>query len=500
MNKVNNKEYPFNLLSNYFLDSNEIGNYSIFEIDAHELILPERLDLIAKLMYIEYREKKIKSEFAKDVYIDNIKAFSNGTFTEPGDKDKNSIEKYLFYFNKMIDEIKKSGFDDSISLVPIGKNNELLDGAHRVSCCAYFGKKVKVIKFDNLERNYGYEFFKYRGMRKDYLDYLIIKYCEIKNNQYVACIWPSACGNDKISKANNYIYKKTEVLCKKEIKLNFNGLKNLMIQIYGHQEWVGDFSNNYKYVNSKVSSCFADNNIILYIFKMDCLDKVIELKKEIRNIFDIGNHSIHITDNKGESMQIVNLLFNDNSIEHLNKSIPYKYKDFNILLKRFKEKIIHNNLDLNNFVIDSSSVLAVYGLRPSYDIDYLSLVQNSSIIDEELIQSHDSELKHYNLDKDEIILSPLNYFVYQNVKFTTLDLLLRLKKNRGEKKDKDDCRLIEMFIANRKNKFIENVCRELKIRIRRQKSACKSNVILILKKLNLYSSIKKIFNGINKIK
>ncbi len=45
--------------------------------------------------------------FAKEIYKDHIRAFSLGKFTEPGNEEKNSIERFIEEFQKTFKDIKK---------------------------------------------------------------------------------------------------------------------------------------------------------------------------------------------------------------------------------------------------------------------------------------------------------------------------------------------------------------------------------------------------------
>jgi hypothetical protein len=80
---------------------------------------------------------------------------SYGAYTEPGNDSKNNIHKYFNVFNNLIDNIKHSGLDNKTSVIPVGKNNVILDGAHRVASVAYYNLKVPIIRFGNLSADYG---------------------------------------------------------------------------------------------------------------------------------------------------------------------------------------------------------------------------------------------------------------------------------------------------------------------------------------------------------
>ena len=60
-----------NKLTKYFIESNKIDEnteYEIMEMDAKELLVSNRIDLIAKLKYIENKEKRLNNEFLVELY------------------------------------------------------------------------------------------------------------------------------------------------------------------------------------------------------------------------------------------------------------------------------------------------------------------------------------------------------------------------------------------------------------------------------------------------
>ena len=141
---------PLHLLSENFVKTKKITKdtpYEIREMDAKELLCPERLDLAAKIAYIEAREKGGDMSFARELYRKHIEAFSEGNYTEPGDENKTSLEKFFSVFDELIDNYRENGFDSDKSLVPIGRDNIILDGAHRTACAIFFGGKISVIFF-----------------------------------------------------------------------------------------------------------------------------------------------------------------------------------------------------------------------------------------------------------------------------------------------------------------------------------------------------------------
>ena len=93
--------YPYELLTKYFLEVNNITTdmeYEILSIPARELLTANRFDLMAKWIYIDAMEKGLDMAHARELYIRHIDAFTDGSFIEPGKEEKNSAEKFVQVF------------------------------------------------------------------------------------------------------------------------------------------------------------------------------------------------------------------------------------------------------------------------------------------------------------------------------------------------------------------------------------------------------------------
>lgn len=194
---LNYNVYPYNLLTRYFIDIYQIDNtvkYDIMTLDAKDLIVPRRIDILAKWLLLDAEEKGENVDEYLELYKKHLDVWSKGTFIEEGSPEKNSFEKYLKAFHRIRDGIKEHGFNDKISIIPTGGNLEILDGSHRVSCAAYYNKNVTIIRFPSLSVAYNAPYFRYLGLDDNSINILTYKYCELKGNSY-RMIAPSYNGN-----------------------------------------------------------------------------------------------------------------------------------------------------------------------------------------------------------------------------------------------------------------------------------------------------------------
>ncbi len=493
------------LLTKYFCEANEIDTSLIYNIEwvrAKELITDHRIDLVAKLKYIELKDQGYDSKFIREVYISHIEAFSNGSFVEPGNEEKNSIEKYFQVFDELISDIKVNGMEPNISVVPVGPNNVILDGAHRTAIAAYYDLQIPIIRFEHLQARYDTDFFRQNLLSETYIDFLVSEYIKLKKNSYIACIWPRAEVNEENLQIKELISQYGSLVHTKSIKLSYDGLHQFISQIYSHQDWVGNIENKFAGAAVKAKECFKDGvPLNVYVIESESFERVLELKTKIRELFSVGNHSIHITDNQSESIQIANLLLNQNSIDFLNEGHPWKYQTLNQRLGSFKKSILSHNLDLGGFVIDSSTTLGLYGLREAGDVDFMTLESNFSVLENDYISNHHSYIHLYETTIDDLVLNPTKHFVYNDMKFITLKTLKIFKSNRKEPKDILDVKLIDGFLD--KKKSIKSFLLKFQVWFNRKKRNMVFNSInvlrVILKKVGLFNVAKKSYHTLRNV-
>lgn len=342
-------ELPIHLLSDNFVNTKLVTKDMPFQMEkirGRELLCPERLDLAAKIAYIEARETGSNMAFARELYKKHIEAFSEGEYTEPGDESKNSLDRFFTAFDDLIDDFKINGFDEEKSLIPIGRDNIILDGAHRTACAIYFDKTVSVIRFPQFEVNFNYSYFRGRRLSEEMLQYMAIKYCEYsEHNLYFACLWPISA-SVKRSKAIEVIASQYAIVLDSMVMLQKNGLRNFMLQIYQHQNWIGTPGNHFSGVMGKVEACFVPGKSTQAIlFEGDHLEAVLAMKDLIRGIFQLDKHAIHISDSNDETKLMAELLFNDNSVHALNFGKPDCFPEMYYKLKdKIQDRLYFNHL------------------------------------------------------------------------------------------------------------------------------------------------------------
>ncbi|MGV8059929.1 MAG: hypothetical protein AB2L12_18200 [Smithellaceae bacterium] len=418
--------------------------YQVKTLNPVQLLTWNRFDIAAKLLFLDdFRNNR---GVYTDIYEEHIRLFSLGSFQEPGNIDKNSISKFKDDFINLYASMADIGFDCNQSLIPLASDGTILNGSHRVACAIALQLPVRCVELKVTAVEYDYNFFRRRGASLSFLDQIAYSYIKTRKDTFIAVIWPSAKGHDTdIKKIIG------EVIYYKEIYLNWNACRNLIAEIYKDELWLGSRTDNFPGATSKASPCFAvATPLRVYVFQNDSVDGANYIKKNIRSIFNIEKHSVHINDTHDQAIAIGELLLNDNSIHFLRYANPNKYLQTWIKLSRFKNKCIENKIKTEAVVLDGGLVLSLYGLRQSSDVDYIiDSCKKNNFIDELDMNNHNDQIVHHRKTINELIYDRRLYFIYSGLKFISFQQLARMKQNRREPKDITDWQIMKSFIEGR---------------------------------------------------
>jgi hypothetical protein len=476
-----------------------------YEINARELLGEDRFDLYAILFYIDCKVKGMQNlDFAISVYKERTRSITAYQFKEDCNSEKQNFEAFLNALDLLITTYQNDTFDATKKLIPIDKNGTLIDGAHRVACAAYFDKPVRVLQFTEREViKTTYSVMRSKMLPDVVSDIMALTACKWHEDLFMVFFWPkSAVNATKQQQALELIRSRVSVLYEREMTLNYNAIRNLMIQLYGHMDWVGSIENDFESTYHKASDVWDERGYCRFVLvRADSCEAMLKLKAEARDIMGIGLSSIHSTDTIAETNLAVNALFNRNSLHFISYAKPTKFKSSFKLVEKFKSIIVAENKLPEHYIIDSSMVLAIYGARQANDLDYYCLIPDDvlSQYDESIEEHDDTQKAYYDTSISDLILSPENYFEFNGLKFVSLENLHQFKLNRlnstHDTKDKDDIVLIENLLSTNPNKFA--IWRsEMSIKIRRFNRIVnlKYHITrnMILQKMGLYDLLKRL--------
>jgi hypothetical protein len=412
---------------------------------ATELITPYRFDLMIKYLYAKSIVKGYNTDFFKEGYKEHIGLW-NG-FREYDNPNKCTFEAFDQEFHNII---KEKGFDPSVSKIPMLEDTYMVNGAHRVAACLALDKELETreanMPHDGQKDCSWNSHFSAIGLPEKYANVAAIEYAKLKNNTYVVTLFPSAKSDyrstiDVINKYGKLVYFR-------KVELKNHGPLNLMRELYVGEAWAGGPHDNYHGFRMKEGLCYtSDHPTWVFLAEFPNFEITRSVKNDIRNKHGVGNHSVHVNDTHEQTLRLARLLFNDNSIHHLNNTKPVNFSKFEKCVRNFKKYLEDNNLDIDEYAIAGSSPLSIYGLREGEDLDYIHFNPKKVEDSENLIHSHNDYGKDlYQPTYDEIIFNPNYHFYSMGVKFVSLPIIRNMKSKRNEPKDVTDVQLIDTVL------------------------------------------------------
>lgn len=408
--------------------------------EYNKFITSNRFDLMAKYLYVKHFHIKKYTNFFIELYKSHINTF-NGCYEYPG--TKNNINDFIQSFDNLILSIKNNNFNNDFP-IPIGNNNVIINGAHRI-VTSYFLKKNIYFQYQNkVACPYNYSFFlnrkKFPSLQPIYADTMALEYININSNIRIMCLYPKAYNINNINIIKNIISTYGNIYYEKTIQFNQNGFNNLIKELYRGEKWIGGLFPNG--VTEKTKLCFDNKPTTFFLIDMKDTNKLIEMKEKCRSLYKLKKHSLHVSDYTNDTFRIASSVLNKNSIHFLNNGTNDITMNTKLLLNKFFNEV---KLNKEDFCLTSSLIMEMYGLRQAKDIDYLH--ENNYNINTNNIGLHSGIWEnYYNIHKKNIIYNPENHFYFNGFKFATLKVIMDMKQNRAEFKDLNDIELIKKFV------------------------------------------------------
>ncbi len=163
---------------------------------------------------------------------------------------------------------------------------------------------------------------------------------------------------------------------------------------------------------------------------------VVPIETSVKNSFEIKDDDLACT------------LLNENGIHLLNEGDLYKYPTATTRIKNFVSIVNDGGGKSSDFLLDSTAVLGVYGIRKFGDLDFLSLETEYGYVEKiNEIENNYDYVKYHSVESYDLLNNPKYYIPYEGCKLLALDEFIKWKINKGSKKDMEDAKLVELFLA-----------------------------------------------------
>lgn len=455
-----------------------IDNRVYFEYEQiQQLLLPERLDIIIKYLYIESYIANKNYSYYLDLYKRHI-AFRTGGVED----SKRSISDYVRGFNNLIDSIKTDGFDINCPIPVSITNGIILNGAHRLACCLYFKVGCYVTYSDTKGISWDYDWMMKNGFSNDMVN-VLHKYVELKHkNTFLAILWAPV--ESHWGEIIEIIKKNHKIVGVINYELSSLQLSSVIEDIYSFEFGVLTAPNikektsilmKYKPKISLVAINIEAPKYIKDNSKDVCVQSL-ETKEVIRQIMkdqiDINKYvTVHTSDTPMHNIHISNVLLNTHSFEALKtrKNVEYR-REFLEWLDEYDRVLRDIEVDKKDCCIVGSSTLEVFGIRKSTDVDFImSSPQRERIFPDtckNLSKNVDVVTKGYHLrangdyekyNDNQIIYDADKHIYFRGLKFADLRIIYDRKASEKRPKDLKDVILIDKFMVpyNKSNLLIK---------------------------------------------
>lgn len=405
-----------NKLITHKLNKNRVNlsgqnSLEVLEMDPWKLIDHRRFDIVAKYIYAWFKEKDLKSTWGKEIYDNHLWVFNQ--YDEDDGSGKKGINAFIKSFDVTLESVKENGYNDSISLIPISKNNSPLDGAHRLTAALLYNQKVKVVRLEQGDVNYNYEFFKSRGLLPKWCDAIAYEYCKLKRNTFIVTVFPNSTYVKE--EVKELLRKYGNVFYEKEVDLNKKGISNLLSQYWKEKELGVYPQEEYRESNLLHVFIFETNDDIGYRRLMEVIQS------------EVG---MSLSNSQEETIRLAQVFLNRNTIHFLNNACPIRNQLFEDAFEQYKN-ILNGQKKSDNFCLVSDAVKTTYGVNDSIKLVYIYRETHNCDAIHNLLKRgfHKSLNSAYEESIDDIIYNPENHFYYQGMKVATLKIAKKIKKD-----------------------------------------------------------------------
>lgn len=230
-------------------------------------------------------------------------------------------------------------------------------------------------------------------------DKVIREYIKCRPGIGIIVLFPKATDKkDKLKDCLDLLKNNGHIYYQKEIKINYKMMYNLIFQQYINTFRMKSNSNIIYKVNRLGLKPYLDDNktIRIIVFEpnkdVKLFGSSVDFKTNLRNIFletDLketnydstddryprGHDYLHINDTFNEAIEYADIFFNENSLNFLRRQACWRFISFyNSQKEIYNLKKILFNLPIveqYRFLITSSAILSLYGVRELNDIDLL---------------------------------------------------------------------------------------------------------------------------------
>jgi hypothetical protein len=413
---------------------------------AQELVTASRLDLGAKHLYARHERAGRSSAWARRVYLGHLQIW-NGFFEHV--PRKRSPEDFLSSFDRVLQDTAASPEEGLDTVVPVTLDGSPLNGAHRVAAAVLHGRKVRTMPLEVVPANARYD--------GNYFDHLVatrgdggeprlvlsmaLEFIRIAPACQVVVLFPHV--RSRRVEVDELLARHGRTVWAFDRQyVDVRSQRALVRLLYEGEQWLGDASNGFAGAASKADPCFQPGVDVRFVLlqPFEGAD-LTAMKRDVRALFDVGNHCVHVTDTVPECDRILRTTWDTPAFDLYQRTLQQWMPAFAAQFGAFRAAVVAAGRE-EEVVVTGSAVLALFGLRDSADMDHLHLGPPVVVAQRDDIGSHDAYVATYPAAVAELVLDPAWHLVVDGVRFLRPAGLRAFKAKRGEPKDHDDLVLL----------------------------------------------------------
>lgn len=435
--------------------SNNLGELSY--VSSKALVGFSRFDLCVKILYIRtvILCEPINSNLDySDIYKKHIYLRTKGK--EPGNENKNSVDKYVESFGKLVGDILEYGYDSKYP-IPLAKNRSLINGAHRSAAVIALNlEKVPVVFLEDEKGiDWSFNWFYERGFNNSELNELLLCWLQYSEfNGHIIILWPPVM--DYWDEIEATISDSVEIITKRDLKFSDLGFSELIKDIYS-MDSVAEFMPNIMLKSERLAA-FAPKIRLLVVY--GDTEKVNSLKSSVRKAYNsiIPEKlfcTLHASSDHQETMHLARIFFHQPTLELLQNRSHSMSKHLAAWVKEAKDELIKRNVEVTEGCAVGGAVLDAFGIRNADDLDITvsNSVRASEFTKKAMPLSINVDLVNENYARsasgiisDEVLINDRAHHVYiRGFKFANLDIVRNRKAYSQRDKDMMDLKNITKF-------------------------------------------------------
>ena len=332
-------------------------------------------------------------------------------------------------------------YDESLSSpVIVDRSSEsLVNGSHRL---AVHGNNIELLKHTFIDSSYSYRynFFEnytnYRTGQQFPLDLLnrMAVYNSYHQELNAAIIFPKTFSTDRGKYADICIRENMNVCGSFDYTIPLSLIPLLILHLYPQHPWIWKNQTiQMGSVNHKANEIFNPHSlqrIRLYLVN-NSSDSLLEIKKVIRDHYQMGNDTIHTTDSSKECSLLTEFL---QSSRLLSKAFPTIDLNSSSINTFFSDPIYRHHMSRHHHhtysVVSGTTIFNLSGFGKSSDIDFIFPKINK------FPTGHQSYDYLFGIDTDCFPLNLRDTVSILGYRCLQPQIVAKMKSNRNEPKDR----------------------------------------------------------------